>query len=309
MLEKIIEFFENKKIAILGLGKEGISTYKFIRKYLANQFITLLDQKDISDNALFKNDNNLEIIYGDKYLENLNNYDIILKSPGVVLNNINDEVKNKIYSEIEILLKYKRENVIGITGTKGKSTTSSLLYKVLKNNKKDVFILGNIGNAIFDDLDKIKNDSLLVVEMSSHQLEYVNYSPHIGIILNLFQDHLDHAGSVELYHKSKLNIFKYQNKEDYAIYELDNKYLNDYLKDPVYKAKKYCFQEEENNKLNTMYIKENNIWLNKEKIYNLNQQRKLLGMHNLKNIMAVLIVAKILNLDMNITIDTIRYDK
>ncbi len=306
MLNDLLDYLKNKKIAILGMGKEGVSTYKFIRRHLPNQFLTILDQNDLKDEPIYKNDRYIEFVSKDNYLDNLDKYDLIIKTPGISFKNINIErIKDKITSQLELILKFDSRNIIGITGTKGKSTTSSLLYEVLKHNQKDVFILGNIGNPIFDEIENIKEDTLLVIEMSSHQLEFVNYSPHIGVILNLYQDHLDHAGSVENYHQSKLNIFKYQNKDDYAIYASDNEYLIKYMASNVYKAQKYKFQEDKCKDKNTSYIMENYIYLNNEKLYNTNDDRHLLGIHNLKNIMAVLIVAKILNLNMDLTKEAI----
>ena len=221
MYRKIIEKLENKNIGILGFGKEGKSTYNFIRKYLPNQKLTILDKNDILKNNDYLNcDNNLEIIVGEDYLSNLEIYDLIIKSPGISFYNMDiTKIKDKISSQLELLLEINNKNIIGITGTKGKSTTSSLMYNIIKNQTDNVFLLGNIGNPIFDYIEEFNDETLLVIEMSSHQLEYINYSPYIGVILNLFQDHLDHAGTVENYHNAKMNMFKYQTENDIAIYD------------------------------------------------------------------------------------------
>ena len=92
------------------------------------------------------------------------------------------------------------------------------MYEVLKRQKDEVYLLGNIGIPVLDSIEDYTPNSTLVIEMSSHQLEFVKHSPHIAVILNLFQDHLDHAGSLEHYHNNKMNIFKYQTEDDYAIY-------------------------------------------------------------------------------------------
>ena len=221
MQNKIIELFKDKNIAILGFGLEGKSTYNFIRKHLPNQKITIIDKNDKSEDL--NNDPNAITVYGEDYLNNLNQYDIIMKTPGITLKDIDiTDIKDKIYSQLEILLEVDSKNVIGITGTKGKSTTSTLIYNVIKEQNENTYLAGNIGTPIFDEIDDFNEDTIIVVEMSSHQLEFVKNSPHIGIILNLYQDHLDHAGSVKHYHECKLHMFDYQKENDYALYCSDN---------------------------------------------------------------------------------------
>lgn len=301
MYRKIIDKFNNKNIAILGFGREGKSTYNFIRKYLPNIRLTILDKYsfELSDSLVDK-------IVGDKYLDNLNDYDLIIKSPGISLKDIDiSKFKDKITSQLELLLEIYKDNIIGVTGTKGKSTTSSLIYEVLRKQRDNVFLIGNIGVPVFDGIERYNKDSILVVEMSSHQLEFIKVSPHIGIILNLYEDHLDHDGSIEKYHMNKLNIFKYQNSDDYAIYSDDNNYLNKYLKNEIYKGIKYTVRFDfENISSNSIRIKDNNIYINGEVVYS-DRERLLIGDANLKNIMFVLAVCKILNLDFSVAYNTI----
>jgi len=277
MQEKIINFFKDKNIAILGFGREGKSTYNFIRKHLPNMPLTIIDKNDLE-----LNDELVTIVTGDNYLDDLDKYDIIMKTPGISFKDLDiSSFKDKIYSELELLLMFNRENVIGITGTKGKSTTTSLIYNVLKEQVDDCLLAGNIGIPIFDLLDRITPKTTLVIEMSSHQLEFVKYSPHIGIILNLFEDHLDHAGSVEHYHACKLNMFKYQNVDDIGIYNSDNETLETKVLNSNFKSNLYP------------------VSLNNQELYLDNGKRKLLGNHNLENILIVMKLASILNLDLD----------
>lgn len=221
MKNELLNFLRDKKILILGFGREGKSTFEFLRNNFPNKEIFIADQKQIEID-----DNNTTLICGDNYLNDLDNYDVIMKTPGISFKDIDtDSLKGKIYSQLELLLTYFNVKTVGITGTKGKSTTTSLIYKSLKDQGKDVLLLGNIGNPFFDYIDDIKEDSILVIELSSHQLEFVNVSPKISIITNLYQEHLDHYKDYEEYINAKLNIFKYQNKEDYFIYNKDNKEL------------------------------------------------------------------------------------
>ena len=299
--EKIVKKLVGKNIAILGFGKEGKSTYNFIRKHLPDISLTVLDKA-----AITIDDDKVTIISGDDYLNNLEKYDLIIKSPGISLKDIDySKIQDKITSQLELLLEVNRKNIIGITGTKGKSTTTSLMYEVLKAQRDNVFLLGNIGIPVFDMIDEYNDKSLLVIEMSSHQLEFVKNSPHIAVILNLFQDHLDHDGSLEHYHNNKMNIFKYQTADDYAIYADDNEYLNAKMKILNTAATKFNVRfDDENIFGNAVRIKKDKVFINDELVYT-DGERNLIGNHNLKNIMFVLTICKILGLDFEKARETI----
>lgn len=301
MQEEIFNKIKDKKVAILGFGMEGKSTYRFIRKY-SNMFLSILDQKDYSNDDLVKDDVNVKII-SDNYLADLDNYDIIIKAPGVVLKDIDiTPFKDKITSQLELLMEVNRKNIIGVTGTKGKSTTTTLIYEIFKNQGYDVHLLGNIGTPIFDDLDNFKDDSILVIEMSALQLEFVRYSPHVALLLNLFEEHLDHAGSIKHYHENKLNIFKYQTKDDIGIYAYDNKYLNRYINDNDYIQDMISVSLSDNT---NMHIKDHYVYYKSKKLYDIDSKRNLIGNCNLENIMFALAVAEVYYLKLDLVIDTI----
>lgn len=306
MIKEIIEFFKDKKIAILGFGLEGKSTYNFIRKYLPEMKLDILD-KCRSEHCSSETDKFTTFVTGEGYLNNLKNYDIIIKSPGISFKNIDiTEFKDKITSQLELFLEHKKSFCIGVTGTKGKSTTSSLIYKMLKDQNKNVELLGNIGTPIFDEIERIKEDSITVLEISSHALQYIKKSPNISILLNLFEEHLDHYKSFKEYGDAKFNIFKFQNENDIAIFNLDNSSMQE--KNYKYKKQDYAITIENNKNTiteNTIYLKDGYIWNNENKIYNIEEKRKLKGNHNLNDIMFVLAVSKILNLDISKTIQSI----
>lgn len=294
MYNQIIDKLRDKNIAILGFGKEGKSTYNFIRRYLKEQPITIIDKKE-----QVLDDEYVTLISGENYLDNLDIYDLIIKSPGITLKDIDiTSFKDRITSQLELVLEVYRKNIIGITGTKGKSTTTSLIYEIIKNQKENVFILGNIGIPLLDQVEEYNEESTLVIEMSSDQLEFVHNSPHISIVLNLFEDHLDHAGTIEHYHDSKMNIFKYQDSDDYCIYSDDNEYLHERMNNDIYKGIRYNVRfDNEYNDTNCTRIVNNEVYLNNELLY-VDTERMLIGDHNLKNIMFALTVTKILNLDL-----------
>lgn len=201
--------FGNKNILIWGMGIEGKSTFKFIRKILPTCHLTITD--DV--NVVIDDKNTTYLCTKDVCFDE---YDCIIKSPGIVID-VHDFPFNKCTSQTEIFLKYYRKQVVGITGTKGKSTTSSLLYHILKSINDNVFLVGNIGVPCFDIIEELDDDSIVVFEISCHQLEYSHYSPHIAVLLNLYEEHIDHYGTYEKYIHAKENIYRYQDESDIAI--------------------------------------------------------------------------------------------
>ena len=305
MYNKIIDIIKDKSLVLVGFGKEGKSSYNFIRKYLPDKKITIVDQNEkiYEQNDYLNSDKNVKVITGDNYLGSLNDYDLIIKSPGVKIpDEIFNLVKNKITSQLELILEVDRDNVIGVTGTKGKSTTSSLIYKVLCDQNKDCLLLGNVGNPILDYIDDIKEDTILVIECSSYQLENVKVSPHIGILLNLFEEHLNYHITLHNYWYSKLNIFKYQNSNDYMLFNSENDNVKQCVDNNKYNgrhidlSKEYTFNNDD-------------IFYNNKVIYNRNNERNIIGEHNLKDILFVLRVSIILNLDLDKVRESIRVFK
>ena len=200
-----------KKIAVIGGGVEGLSSAKYLKN--KGSKVTVLDQKDGSD-----------------YLKNLKSYDLIIRSPGVKLSDLEQYVsKDKITSQTKLFMDLCPCKVIGVTGTKGKGTTSSLIFEMLRKQDFDAYLGGNIGVSPFEFLDKLNTQSIVVLEMSSFQLEDITKSPHIGVILMIVPEHLgkDSVGTqnyhetMEDYILAKRNILKYQTQNDFAIVNRD----------------------------------------------------------------------------------------
>jgi len=213
MIEKILEILNRyENILILGFGREWKTSYNFIRKHLPNKHLTILDENQIWE----INDENTDILIEKISIDRLRQFDLIIKTPGISFKWMDTGWLN-ITSQLELLLEVDRQNVIAITGTKGKSTTTTLLYEVVKNQKENTFLLWNIWVPIFEQIENFDDNSTLVIECSSHQLQYIKTSPHIAILLNLYPEHLDHYNSLQEYYDSKLNIFKYQTEWDFAI--------------------------------------------------------------------------------------------
>ena len=304
MINSIASYIKSfDKVLILGYGREGKSTYNFIRKNIGDKHLYIADGNEelANKNPELTSDNNITLILGKNYLDNLNDYDLIIKSPGVNFKFIDySSFEDKITSQIDLFLKYSICKTIGVTGTKGKSTTSSLIYHVVSNMYDNTLFAGNIGIPVFEKIEEVNEGTIFVLELSCHQLKFVKASPNISILLNLYEEHLDLYKSYEDYIFAKLNIFKYQKENDYKIWGLDSKDSIKYFKDS---KNTYTYSTEETNKGVT--IKEDGLYLNNKLVYLKNRKRNILGEHNYYNIAPVLIVADILKLDLDKVCDLV----
>jgi len=208
--------FFNKRILIYGLGKSGLSTFKFLKK----------------NNNIIKYDDKIKTNY--KEIKKIK-FDYIILSPGIDINkcSLSSFLKKnykKIHTDLDIFYShYKNNNKITITGTNGKSTTAKILYEVLKAQKVDVRLVGNIGNPIL--LEKnITNKTVFVIEASSYQLEYSKlFRSNISLILNISPDHLDRHKTISKYINAKFKLVKNQSKKDLAILNVNNFYIKQQL--------------------------------------------------------------------------------
>ena len=208
MLELLSDLINRKAVLLLGFGMEGQSTYKLLKE------IGLYSKLDIADIIPQENISDCTVYSGAGYLDHINEYDIAFKSPGVVLPENYKKYRCKITSQTEVFLKYFGRQVIGVTGTKGKSTVSSLLYHVLSTNNIPCILAGNIGLPVFDIAKNIEPETNIVLELSCHQLEICEYSPAVSVLLNIYEDHLDHYGSFENYVRAKKNIYLHHRPSD-----------------------------------------------------------------------------------------------
>ncbi len=201
MIDTISEYIKDKKVLILGFGREGKSTLAMVKKAGGYTRLAISDLNQVAcDDA--------ELICGVDYQKCLNEFDVIFKSPGIVLEMPVSEIKGRLVSQTELFFERYKSQIIGITGTKGKSTTTTLIYKILKTAGRDVVLAGNIGIPAFDIWEQVNEETIIVFEMSSHQLEYMTVSPRIGVYLNIHEEHLDHYGTMEKYVAAKENIYR-----------------------------------------------------------------------------------------------------
>lgn len=204
---------KDKSILILGFGREGTVTFNFLKKHFPEKSIAVADK----NKELEMPDGVGKFYSGSEYLKEIDQYDLIIKSPGIP--NFKELEGRTVISSTQIFFDNFPGIIVGVTGTKGKSTTSSLIYEILKAAELEVFLLGNIGIPSLDLLDSASDDSIVVYELSSFQLEDLKTSPFVAVITNIYPEHLDRYKSFKDYKNAKLNITKYQTDSDYLLYE------------------------------------------------------------------------------------------
>ena len=215
MYQALIDFFKDKNVLILGLGREGRATFGFIRKHYPDMHLTVADR-----NPVTVDDGNVTLICGENYLDCINDFDIVMQSPGISLRDVTINEGTTVTGEMDLFLRFVPCKKIGITGTKGKTTTTTLIYRMLQAEGVPSMIMGNIGTPVFESLDEIEG-KIAVIEMSCHQLEFSHASPDVAVFTNAFPEHLDHYNGFEGYIGAKLNIVRYQNEDNLFISNAD----------------------------------------------------------------------------------------
>ncbi|MGL5694373.1 MAG: UDP-N-acetylmuramoyl-L-alanine--D-glutamate ligase [Peptostreptococcaceae bacterium] len=305
---------KNKKVLLVGLAKTGVSTIKYLDKLGAKTIVNDIKEKSQLEEILseLKDIKNVEYILG-YHPENVDDIDMAVVSPGVPLdlpficklkeNNIN------IIGEVELAYRLSKNNptFIGITGTNGKTTTTSIVGEIFKKANTDTYIVGNIGNPVIDTVDLTNKESVLVTELSSFQLESIDeFKPKISAFLNIAEDHMNRHHTMENYINAKARVFENQNEEDYTILNYDDLKVRDLAKQC--KSKVIFFSRKE--KLNKgIYLDENNniiIDIN-EKIVLLNaDELSLPGEHNLENCMAAIAITYVSDVNLDVIKDVLK---
>jgi len=293
-MDEPLKQFQNKKIAVVGEGLEGKSSAEFFKKQGA--MVEIRDK-----NSHFAKASRSK--QGENYLKNLEKFDLIVRSPGVKLSDIiihNSEfILPKVTSQTKLFFDLCPAPIIGVTGTKGKGTTSSLIYEMLKKDDRDVYLGGNIGVPPFEFLSKINGGSWVVLELSSFQLQDLTKSPastrngssmrgwpHIAVVLMITCEHLDYHKNVYEYIEAKRNIVKHQTESDFAIINRD--YIASNESDIHTKAKVY-FVSREREIEEGCFARNGKIILrlHSNDIQIINTKELLLrGEHNLENVCA-----------------------
>lgn len=223
MYQKLIEYFKAPTVLILGFGKEGQSTYSFIRKFYPDKKIAIADKRELKID-----DKNVILYTGENYLDCINDFDIVMQSPGISLRDVRIDDSTEITGQMDLFLRFAECVKIGITGTKGKTTTTTLIYNIVKASGRKCALIGNIGIPVFESLDDT-NELTAVIEMSCHQLEFAKASPHVSVMTNIYPEHLDHYNGFNGYVGAKFNIVKNQSENDYFIFNDDQQEMKELI--------------------------------------------------------------------------------
>jgi len=226
----MLENFKSKKILILGFGREGIDSFLFLRKKFPAAVFGIADElklEKLSKKAkkIIRKYPPTKLHLGKDYLTKVKDYDVIIRSPGIAPRILSPFISQKqiLTSPTEIFFDNCPGEIIGITGTKGKGTTSSLIYRILKKGGRKAHLIGNIGKPVLQLLLSATPKDIYVDELSSHQLSTLKKSPPIAVLLNIYPDHLDYYGTFKKYAEAKANLCRYQKKSDFLIYNRENK--------------------------------------------------------------------------------------
>lgn len=278
-----IPYKKTAKIAILGFGLEGKSTLKF------------LEENEYENLQVF--DENLEEYEQD--LSKLADYDVIIRSPGIHMNHpeLDRARENGVQttSATKLFFEICPCPIIGVTGTKGKGTTSTLIYEIIKDTGKDVYLGGNIGLPALELMKDIWKESLVILELSSFQLQDLEKSPHIAVVLNTTSEHLDYHEDSEEYQAAKESIVKFQGPDDFAVLNLDYKYYKRYENlgegEKFFVSTKKKVQHGAHESHKTIYVEDQEVCKTDEV--------GLIGPHNLENILPAIMATSILKIPKN----------
>ncbi len=293
-LNEFKKYIKGKNVALAGIGISNIPAAKYLLELGA--FVTILDKKEVLGNEcnILKH-LNVNFILGKDYLNNLEKYDVILRSPGIKPFLMEFEKARsagvKITSEIELLMELCPCKIVGITGSDGKTTTTTLVSKFLEQASYKVWLGGNIGFPLFSKIDEMREEDIVVLELSSFQLMTMKKSPNISVITNISPNHLDYHRDFNEYINAKANIFNFQKNCDVIVLNKDNQYTKRYLeyisnKKIENEVRFFSVVEEPKN---AVFLKNGYIVSNfkgKEEIISKIEDVKLVGIHNLANICA-----------------------
>ncbi len=267
-----IQDLSGKNVCILGFGREGQSTLRALQSFAPDANITIADENERV------RANGVKMQLGKDAFKDLARFDVIIKSPGIPPKPEFEPVADKITNAVQIFLDSIKDSgvtVIGVTGSKGKSTTASLIHAILKQTGRETYLIGNIGEPVLDHIEEAKVNTFFVQEMSSYQLKELTMSPHIAVITSFFPEHLDYHGSIENYKKAKSHIVRFQSYDDLVFYPEQDVGAKEIAESS--KGQKISFSE-----------KDAPVTID---------ETHLIGQHNLRNIAAAAKVGRHLKID------------
>ncbi|NNU77929.1 UDP-N-acetylmuramoyl-L-alanine--D-glutamate ligase [Clostridium estertheticum] len=280
------EFIKGKKVGVVGIGVSNIPLIHFLVKLQA--IVTAFDKKNqsmLGAAAIDLKEDGVKLILGENYLNDLTGFDVIFKTPSMRIDNPAllraKQGGTYITSEMEEFIKYCPAKIFGVTGSDGKTTTTTIIYNILKSEGYKTWVGGNIGNPLFANIEEITKDDKVVLELSSFQLMTMNVSADVAVVTNLSPNHLDIHKDIEEYIDAKKNIFKYQSNQDLLILNKDNDLTYELRKEAMGRVKYFSIIDKVKD---GAYFQDNKLFIINNIVCNLDEI-KLKGMHNVQNLL------------------------
>lgn len=292
---KQVDLYKHKKILVLGLAKSGVSAAALLHKLGA--FVTVNDSKPLSENPEAQKllEQGIKVVCGSHPVELMEEgFELVVKNPGIPYHNPMilkaKEKRIPVITEVELAYQISEAPFIGITGTNGKTTTTTLIFEMLREGGRNPLIAGNIGTVASGVAQEASKDDNIVIELSSFQLMGISsFRPKIAIITNLYNAHLDYHGTLEEYHLAKARITENQQEDDYFICNADQEEVMDIARNS--KANIIPFSTK-NILKKGVFVEDGWVFFNQEKIISL-RDIALPGEHNLENILSAVAAAKL----------------
>lgn len=280
-------FIRGKKTAVVGIGISNTPLIDFLVQLGAE--VSAFDRKkegELGEVAAEFRKKGVNLVLGEDYLDNLKGFEVVFKTPSMRIDSPAlvraKEEGAYITSEMEEFVRYCPAKIYGITGSDGKTTTTTLVYNILKEQGYKTWVGGNIGTPLFTNIEEISVEDRVVLELSSFQLMTMNVSPEVAIVTNLSPNHLDIHKDMDEYVESKRNIFKYQQEADLLILNQDNEITNSMKNEANGRTLLFSIREDINK---GGCFKNNKLFIKEEVVCDLSEIR-LKGMHNVENLLA-----------------------
>ncbi|NLL30489.1 MAG: UDP-N-acetylmuramoyl-L-alanine--D-glutamate ligase [Clostridiales bacterium] len=287
------EFIKGKNVAVVGIGVSNIPLIRFLVKLGA--VVTAFDQKtreELGEIADEFDNLSVSLELGEGYLDRLTGFDLVFKTPSM---RIDSEAlvraKNEgayITSEMEEFVRYCKGKVFGVTGSDGKTTTTTIISKLLSEAGYKTWVGGNIGTPLFANIEEINEEDMVVLELSSFQLMTMNLPIEVALVTNLAPNHLDMHKDMQEYIDSKKNIFLYQDKRGVLVLNRENEITHSFVEEAKGKVLEFSSKREIKD---GAYFKDNILFLNEEEVCN-KDDIVIKGMHNIENYLAAFLAVK-----------------
>lgn len=287
------EFIKGKNVAVVGIGVSNIPLIRFLVKLGAK--VTAFDKKnreELGDIAKEFDALSVALELGEGYLDKLSGFDVVFKTPSMRIDcDALIKVKNEgayITSEMEEFVRYCKGKVYGITGSDGKTTTTTIISRLLKEAGYKTWVGGNIGTPLFSNIEEIKEDDKVVLELSSFQLMTMNTSIDVAVVTNLAPNHLDMHLNMQEYIEAKKNIFLYQEKNGVLVLNRENEITHSFISEARGEVREFSSKREVEN---GAYFKDNILYLNNKEVCK-KDNIIIKGIHNIENYLAAFSAAK-----------------